>query len=48
MGVQALKSHAEGKKHKQLCASVAVFLNTKPVMKSATSNSDLSPVSSTS
>ena len=28
MGVQALKSHAEGKKHKQLCAAVAIFLNT--------------------
>ena len=48
MGVQALKSHAEGKKHKLICAVVAVFLKTKPVMKSATSSRDLSPVSSTS
>ena len=48
MGVQALKSHAKGKKHKQLCAAVAVFLKTKPVTKSTTSSPDLSPVSSTS
>ena len=48
MGVQALKSHAEGKKHKQLYAAVAVFLKTKPITKSTTSRPDLSPVSSTS
>ena len=48
MGVQALKSHAEGKKHKQLSAAVAVFLKIKLVMKSAISSPDLSPVSSTS
>ena len=48
MGLQALKSHAEGKKHKQLCAAVGVFLKTKPVTKSTTSSLDLSPVSSTS
>ena len=48
MGVQALKSHAKGKKHKQLCAAVTVFLKTKPVKKSTTSSPDLSPVSTTS
>ena len=48
MGVQALKSHGKGKKHKQLCAVVAVFLKTKLVSKSATSSPDLRPVSSTS
>ena len=48
MGIQALKSHAESKKYKQLCAAVAVFLKTKPVTKSTTSSPDLSPVSSTS
>ena len=48
MGVQALKSHAEGKKHKQLCVAVAVLLKTKPVTKSTTSSPDLNPVSSTS
>ena len=48
MGVQALKNHAEGRKHKQLCAAVAVFLKTKPVTKSTRSSPDLSPVSSTS
>ena len=48
MGIQTLKSHAEGKKHKQLCATVAVFLKTKPVMKSTTSSPDLCPVSNTS
>ena len=35
-------------RNKQLCAAVAVFLKTKPVMKSTTSSPDLSPVSSTS
>ena len=48
MGVQALKSHGKGKKHKQLFAVVAVFLKTKLVSKSATSSPDLRPVSSTS
>ena len=48
MGIQALKSHTEGKKHKQLCAAVAVFLKTKPIKKSTTSSPDLSLVSSTS
>ena len=48
MGVQALKSHAEGKKHKQLRAVVAVFLKIKPVTKSTTSIPNLSHVSSTS
>ena len=48
MGVQSLKNHAEGKKHKQLCAVVAIFLQTKPVTKSTTSSPDLRPVSSTS
>ena len=48
VGVQALKSHAKGKKHKQVCAAVAVFLKTKPITKSTTSSPDLSPVSSTS
>ena len=47
MRLQALKGHAEGKKHKQLCAAVGVFLNTKPITKSTTSSLDLSPVSST-
>ena len=46
MGVQALKSYAEGKKHKQPCAAMAVFLKTKPVTKSTTSSPGLSPVSS--
>ena len=41
MGLQALKSHAEGKNHKQLCAAVAVFLKTKPVTRSTTSSPDL-------
>ena len=48
MDVQALRSHAGGKKHKQLCAAVAVFLKTKPVTKSTASSPDLSPASSTS
>ena len=48
MGVQALKSHAKVKKHKQLCVAVAVFLKTKQFTKSATSSLDLSPFSSTS
>ena len=48
MDVQALKSHAEDKKHKQLCAAVAGFLKTKPVAKSSTSSPDPSAVSSTS
>ena len=48
MGVQALKNYAEGKKHKQLCAAVAVFLKTKPIAKSATSSPDLSLVGITS
>ena len=48
IGVQALKSHSEGKKHKQLCAAVTVFLKTKPVTKSTTSSPNLSHVSSTS
>ena len=47
MGVQALKSHAEVKKQKQLCAAVVVFLKAKPGTKSATSSPDLSPLSST-
>ena len=48
MDVQALRSHAGGKKQKQLCAAVAIFLKTKPVTKSTTSSPDLSPASSTS
>ena len=48
MGVQALKSHAKGKKHKQLCAAVAIFLKAKPVTKSTTCSPDLIPNSSTS
>ena len=48
MGVQALKSYVEGKKHKQVCAVVAVFLKTKPVTKSTTSSPGLSPLSCTS
>ena len=48
MDIQALKNHAEGKKHKQLCAAVAVFSKIKPVTKSAISSPDLNPVSSTS
>ena len=38
MGIKALKSHAEGKKHKQLWAAVTGSLKTKPVTKSTTSS----------